>query len=145
MEVRGKQRLILNVASVVTSLCFLIAIKDFGRGDLSLTTVLSILGAILTTLRYFNKEKITPIKKLLTTLKDDYLFKNNITPEELDKRITTDPHSPGEWRINGTLSNIPESIPERGMIGVNPASKTYVFNFLITVEEKIKGDIGKET
>ena len=29
-------------------------------------------------------------------------------PKEADKRLMTDPHSPNEWRINGTLANIPE-------------------------------------
>ena len=36
------------------------------------------------------------------------VWRTNITPEEANKRIMTDPHSPNEWRINGTLANIPE-------------------------------------
>ena len=36
------------------------------------------------------------------------VWKTNISPIEADKRIITDPHSPNEWRINGTLANIPE-------------------------------------
>src|SRR5690554_3024658 len=33
----------------------------------------------------------------------------NMTNEELRKRIATDPHSPGKYRVNGPLSNMPES------------------------------------
>ena len=47
--------------------------------------------------------------------------------------------------ISLALSNIQESIPERGIIGIKPDSKTYVFNFLIIVEGKIKGYIDSET
>lgn len=36
------------------------------------------------------------------------IWKTNITEEEADRRIMTDPHSPNEWRVNGTLANIPE-------------------------------------
>jgi len=36
------------------------------------------------------------------------VWKSNVRPEEADRRIITDPHSPNEWRINGTLANIPE-------------------------------------
>jgi endothelin-converting enzyme/putative endopeptidase len=32
----------------------------------------------------------------------------NSTPEALRLRAQTDPHSPGQWRTNGTLSNSPE-------------------------------------
>ena len=36
------------------------------------------------------------------------MWKTKINAIEADKRIITDPHSPNEWRINGTLANIPE-------------------------------------
>lgn len=32
----------------------------------------------------------------------------NITPENARMRALTDPHSPGEYRVNGTVSNMPE-------------------------------------
>jgi putative endopeptidase len=32
----------------------------------------------------------------------------NMTEEELRKRVTTDPHSPGEYRVNGPLANMNE-------------------------------------
>ncbi len=32
----------------------------------------------------------------------------NMTEEELRKRVTTDPHSPGEYRVNGPLANMDE-------------------------------------
>jgi len=36
------------------------------------------------------------------------LWKMNFTDEELKKRIATDPHSPGMYRVNGPLMNCPE-------------------------------------
>ena len=50
------------------------------------------------------------------------VWKNNITKEELDKRIMTDPHSPGEWRVNGTLANIPEF---HKVFEIQPGSQMY--------------------
>ncbi|ABF39014.1 Endothelin-converting enzyme 1 [Candidatus Koribacter versatilis Ellin345] len=32
----------------------------------------------------------------------------NQTPESLRLQATTDPHSPGKWRVNGTVQNMPE-------------------------------------
>jgi endothelin-converting enzyme/putative endopeptidase len=32
----------------------------------------------------------------------------NVTDEAARLRAQTDPHSPGEWRVNGTVSNMPE-------------------------------------
>ena len=36
------------------------------------------------------------------------VWRYNIRDKEADKRLIIDPHSPNEWRINGTLANIPE-------------------------------------
>jgi putative endopeptidase len=36
------------------------------------------------------------------------LWKINYTDEELKKRVATDPHSPGMYRVNGPLKNCPE-------------------------------------
>ena len=36
------------------------------------------------------------------------IWRNNTTPEAARLRLATDPHSPGEWRVNGPLSNMPE-------------------------------------
>lgn len=55
---------------------------------------------------YISLNSLSPEQKFFISWAN--IWKNNITPEELDKRIMTDPHSPGEWRINGTLANIPE-------------------------------------
>ena len=32
----------------------------------------------------------------------------NITPENLRLGVRTDPHSPGRWRVNGVVQNMPE-------------------------------------
>lgn len=36
------------------------------------------------------------------------IWKNNVRPEALRQLILTDPHSPGEFRVIGTLSNMPQ-------------------------------------
>ena len=36
------------------------------------------------------------------------IWRQNITPQGQMVRINTDPHSPGRWRTNGPLSNMPE-------------------------------------
>ena len=36
------------------------------------------------------------------------IWRQNITPEAQRVRINTDPHSPGQWRANGPVSNMPE-------------------------------------
>lgn len=36
------------------------------------------------------------------------IWRGNSTPETLRLRINTDPHSPGIWRTNGPLSNLPQ-------------------------------------
>ena len=35
------------------------------------------------------------------------IWRQNITPEAQRVRINTDPHSPGQWRANGPVSNMP--------------------------------------
>jgi putative endopeptidase len=36
------------------------------------------------------------------------IWRQNITPEAQRVRINTDPHSPGQWRANGPVSNLPQ-------------------------------------
>jgi len=36
------------------------------------------------------------------------IWRQNITPQNQRQRIMTDPHSPGRWRTNGPVSNMPE-------------------------------------
>ena len=36
------------------------------------------------------------------------IWRQNIRPEAARVRINTDPHSPGQWRVNGPLSNMPQ-------------------------------------
>ena len=36
------------------------------------------------------------------------IWRSNTTPETTRLLVNTDPHSPGRWRTNGPLSNMPE-------------------------------------
>lgn len=48
------------------------------------------------------------------------LWKINFTDEELKKRIATDPHSPGMYRVNGPLMNCPEFFEAFGVKEEDP-------------------------
>ena len=55
------------------------------------------------------------------------VWRNNIRPEMARQRLITDPHSPGEFRCNGPLSNLPEfqkafNVPD-GSPMVRPAAE----------------------
>ncbi len=50
------------------------------------------------------------------------VWRQNITPENLNQRIVTDPHSPGKYRTNGPLTNMPEFYEA---FGVKEGDKMY--------------------
>lgn len=52
------------------------------------------------------REGYTPAQRFFISYAQ--LWKINYTDEELKKRLATDPHSPGMYRINGPLKNCPE-------------------------------------
>lgn len=52
------------------------------------------------------REDFTPAQRFFIAYAQ--LWKINYTDEELKKRIATDPHSPGMYRVNGPLKNCPE-------------------------------------
>lgn len=52
------------------------------------------------------KQGFTPAQRFFLSYAQ--LWKVNYTDEELKKRIATDPHSPGMYRVNGPLMNCPE-------------------------------------
>lgn len=52
------------------------------------------------------KKGFTPAQRFFLSYAQ--LWKVNYTDEELKKRIATDPHSPGMYRVNGPLMNCPE-------------------------------------
>lgn len=52
------------------------------------------------------REGFTPDQRFFIALAQ--LWKINYTDQELKKRIATDPHSPGMYRVNGPLKNCPE-------------------------------------
>ena len=58
---------------------------------------------------YKNGEKIdgfTPVQRFFLAWAQ--VWRNNIRPQALMLRLKTDPHSPGKYRVNGPLSNMPE-------------------------------------
>ena len=52
------------------------------------------------------KSKFIPLQRFFISWA--IVWRCNITDEEADKRLLTDPHSPNVFRINSTLKNIPE-------------------------------------
>ncbi len=48
------------------------------------------------------------------------IWRQNITPQNQMVRINTDPHSPGRWRTNGPVSNMPEFAQAFGCKPGNP-------------------------
>jgi len=48
------------------------------------------------------------------------IWRQNITPEAQRVRINTDPHSPGQWRANGPVSNMPQFAAAFGCKPGNP-------------------------
>ncbi len=52
------------------------------------------------------REGYTPAQRFFISYAQ--LWKINYTDEEMKKRIATDPHSPGMYRVNGPLQNCPE-------------------------------------
>jgi putative endopeptidase len=53
-----------------------------------------------------DKSKFNPLQRFFISWA--IVWRCNITDEETDKRLLTDPHSPNVLRINSTLKNIPE-------------------------------------
>ena len=52
------------------------------------------------------REGLTPAQRFFVAYAQ--LWKIKYTEEELLKRLSTDPHSPGMYRVNGPLKNCPE-------------------------------------
>jgi putative endopeptidase len=73
------------------------------------------LGGLTLAYRAFHASKDYQTSPTLQGLTPDQLFflsmahtwANNTRPEQARNLITTDPHPPGLWRVNGTLANMP--------------------------------------
>lgn len=88
----------------------------FVNGELTLGENIADLGgltiayhAYLRSIEGKEKEEIngyTPEQRFFIAFA--HVWKNNIRDNALITRVTTDPHSPGKYRVNGTLSNMPE-------------------------------------
>lgn len=51
-------------------------------------------------------ENLTPAQQFFISAA--HVWSNNIRPEQARNLVTTDPHPPGLYRVNGTLANMPE-------------------------------------
>ena len=92
------------------------------NGELTLGENIADLGGVsisLDSLKKILKEEIDNESSTSSSYHDDYddsikeffynyarVWRINIRNEELKKRLQTDPHSPGLWRVNGILPNI---------------------------------------
>lgn len=94
-----------------------IAINDMTiNGEMTLGENIGDLGgltisynAFTKTEQYKNGEEIdgfTPAQRFFLSWAQ--VWKNNITDQELMRRLKVDVHSPGQWRVLGPLSNMPE-------------------------------------
>ncbi|RYD50982.1 MAG: M13 family peptidase [Sphingobacteriales bacterium] len=100
------------------------------NGELTLGENLADLGGLAIAYDAFQKtaqakkgEKIdgfTPDQRFFLSWAQ--VWRANIRPEEAASRIVTDPHSPGEYRTNGPLSNIKEWYQA---FNVKPGAKMY--------------------
>ena len=74
------------------------------------------LGGIMLAYRAFQSSKeyknaptidgMTPDQQFF--LATAHVWALNIRPQQLRNQITTDPHPPAQYRVNGTLANIPQ-------------------------------------
>ncbi|MCW5920591.1 MAG: M13 family metallopeptidase, partial [Bacteroidetes bacterium] len=86
------------------------------NGQLTLGENIADLGGLTIAYAAFQKTENAKSKTLLDGFTPQQRFfinfaqvwRNNIRPEELKKRLKTDPHSPGKFRANGTVRNMPE-------------------------------------
>ncbi len=90
----------------------------FVNGELTLGENIADLGGLTIAYHAFEKAKenneannkvirgYTPEQRFFIAFA--HVWKNNIRDNALITRVTTDPHSPGKYRVNGTLSNMPE-------------------------------------
>lgn len=86
------------------------------NGSLTLGENLADLGGLAIAYEAFKKTKqgqgnekidgFTPDQRFFLSWAQ--VWRANSRDEETASRIMTDPHSPGEWRVNGPLSNMPE-------------------------------------
>lgn len=100
------------------------------NGQLTLGENLADLGGIAIAYEAFKKTKQGQSTEKIDGFTPDQRFflswaqvwKQNATAEETASRIKTDPHSPGLWRCNSPLSNMPEFY---NAFNVQPGDKMY--------------------
>ncbi len=68
------------------------------------------------------REGFTPAQRFFIAYAQ--LWKINYTDQEMKKRIATDPHSPGMYRVNGPLKNCPEFFEAFGIKEGDPMRNT---------------------
>lgn len=81
------------------------------NGELTLGENIADLGGVSISLN--SLKKITNSNQIKTVLQEFFynyarVWRINVRDEESKRRLQTDPHSPGIWRVNGILTNIDE-------------------------------------
>lgn len=107
----------------------------FVNGELTLGENIADLGGLTIAYHAYQKSLEGKEKKEINGFTNEQRFflafaqvwKNNIREDALVSRIKGDPHSPGKYRVNGTLSNMPEffeafTIPEGSAMRQNEES-----------------------
>lgn len=106
-----------NAQKLVTQFNHYVVIDSLTiNGQLTLGENIADLGGLTIAYAAFQKTENAKSKTLLDGFTPQQRFfinfaqvwRNNIRPEELKKRLKTDPHSPGKFRANGTVRNMPE-------------------------------------
>lgn len=80
--------------------------------------------------RLTTKEGFTPEQRFFLAYAN--VWANNIRPEEIANRVKSDPHSLGEWRVNGTLPHIVGWIDAFGVkegdaLYVSPENRVHIW------------------
>ncbi|MFI4919308.1 MAG: M13 family metallopeptidase [Legionellales bacterium] len=96
------------------------------QGPLVVGEATADLGGITLAYRAFHRSKEYKNARTIDGMTPDQQFflgvahswANNIRPQQLRNQVTTDPHPPAQYRVNGSLSNLPQfqaafSIPDQ--------------------------------
>ena len=86
------------------------------QGKLVVGEATADLGGITLAYRAFHRSKEYKKAKTIDGMTPDqqfflgtaHVWATNIRPEQIRNQVTTDPHPPAQYRVNGSLANIPQ-------------------------------------